>query len=246
MIDGPTKPDPDEKPLDWLPPLPIVTQSRRRDTFLRQTLSRLRPIHLFLGSVLTAILTTALILGAIGYVAYRTGWLARLIALKPAGPAVTGPAVAGSTPASPLVAPRAAEPAGSAGRSEPSSGAKSGKGKPDTDKPHHQHGTTGKAPSIVNLTKEEIVASVKQNTQSLGICIVAAKNQNKVPPGPAVLLIDFNILPDGSVNSAQLKGPDWALKTVLPQCFNAKILTWHFPTSTVGAPVTNMPLPVSF
>jgi hypothetical protein len=230
-------------PLDWLPPLPLVMSPPRRDSFLYRTFSRLRPIHVWMGSIGSALVTAILIVGAGAYYGQRAGWFSRRTA-RSTSP--TAPAAAPAAPATSVPIQPAAEPGAHLPHHEPLPGAKSSKAKTEGEKPHHRHAAETKTPAANELTKDDIIAAVKQNAPSLGICIVSARKQDKVPPGPTTLLVDFAVLPDGTVGSAELKAPEWVTKTSLPQCFNAKMLTWRFPPSGSGAPVKNMPLPVTF
>jgi len=193
----------------------------------RATLPNIRLIHVWLGSVGSALLAVVLVLAVVGHVGQRNGWFSprsTVVVTTPApqpAPASTPIAMDG-TPS----APRASH-TGEAGSA-------------------HKHSAAHADTAATPLTKDDIVGVVKQNAQTLGPCLDAVRNKDKLPAGPAVLLVDFTILPTGAVKAAELKGPDWAVKSSLAHCFAAKIKTWKFPSSVAGAPVSNLPLPVTF
>jgi hypothetical protein len=224
---------PGQPPEGWLPPLPQVQPQEPLKTpwgFMRRASMRIRPLHLLLGGVGSALLGAAIVLAVVAVVARQAGWFHPYGANTNPGPA----AAQASAPALPVT------------RSEQGAGPRVGRARPEADRAHRERAASAKAPANEALTKEEIVAVVKQNAQSLGACIDAARNHDKLPTGPATLLVDFTILPSGAVKSAELKSPDWVLKTSLPGCFSLRIRGWRFPPSASTAPVKNLPLPVTF
>ncbi len=216
----------ERSPSDWLPPMPDLSEPPPQPFFQRTT-RRIKPIHLWAGSLGSALIGGMLVLGVILYLGRRSA------TPPPPGDGDGSPAV---------VAPSGASPGASDAHRRPATARTHG----DPDRSRHERVAAEKAKQADALTKEDVIAVVQQNASGLGACIDAARSRDKVPSGPVTLLLDFTVAPNGAVKAVDLKGPDWVRRTSLPKCFGAKIRAWRFPASRAGAPIKNLPLPVTF
>jgi hypothetical protein len=230
---------------DWLPPLPHLTaQPRmtlwRRATQWRQATQRIRPLHLWLGSLGSAVLGGLIMLGVMLYLGQRGGWLSTQPDGTTDDAAVRAPvAPSALVPVSPSNDGHH-RPAGS----NPAMGSARAHG--GDEGPRHERSTSARTSVTDVLTKNDIISVVRQNAPSLAACIDLARGREGVVSGPAKLLIDFVVSPNGTVKAADVRGPDWLQRTSVPKCFASRIRAWRFPASRSGAPVKNLPLPVTF
>jgi hypothetical protein len=227
-------------PDEWLPPLPDISAQPPRMTLWRRATRRIRPVHQWLGSLGSALLGGLVVLAVMLYVGQRAGWF---VARSDSPPAAPADPAAIAPPA--LVSP---SPAGEGRRRTAGSGAAAAPAHPraDEDAPRHERPASARAAAVAALTKEDIISIIRQNAPSLGSCIEAARKRETVVAGPTKLLVDFVVSPNGAVKAVEVKGPDWLQRTSVPKCVGSRIRAWQFPASQAGAPIKNLPLPVTF
>ena len=95
------------------------------------------------------------------------------------------------------------------------------------------------------LTTAEISAGIKKNLGKLGPCFVAARKRKEVEPGKHTLVLDFLIMPNGSVRDAALTGPEDLTRKRIAKCVSGNLRQWRFPASAGGSPVRKLNLPIT-
>lgn len=209
----------------WMPP--VETQPWEKAARVMATGRRLsmkiRPVHLWLGSLVSAMLGAVVVLLVVVFVSRRE---------------VEKPPL----PEQPALAPVAQEPelAGlPASQDDADTSGKDGARRAGT-----KWKAKGKAGSG-ELEMAEVAEGIKTNLPKIGPCIEAARKGGEIPAGKHTMIFDFDILPGGAVKHGVLTGPDYLLKTSLPKCLASKLRTWRFPDSAHGASVTNVPVGVT-
>ena len=88
---------------------------------------------------------------------------------------------------------------------------------------------------------KDIVDGVRKNAKLVTPCLKTARRAGELIPGKYKLILNWTILPNGSVTGSQLKGPSKILGTSLATCIPHAMRQWKFPSSDKGAPVKNFP-----
>lgn len=223
-------------PSPGLPPAAAFPPSDPWGQVQRRVSMRIKPIHFWLGSVGSALVSAVVVLTAVVVVSRHSGWF---------GPPAPPPPQVGDAGlvAPPLVQPPPEEPelqerpsfVGGQARPKARGKALPGKGpEPPAGKPGGRE-----------LTQSDVLGSIKQNVPKLGPCLEAARRTNDLTAGKHSLIFSFTVLPNGTVKDGKLDGPAYLFKTATPACFAAKMSTWKFPPSGAGATVRNFVLPVN-
>jgi hypothetical protein len=222
--------DPSADPVDWLPDSLPPPSPDSTDVFGSPG-RNIRPVHLWLvgsGSALAGVLITVIIM----LIVQRSGDPTleghhELVALTKEQPELV--ILDDDMKTKPHATPRV-------------------KRKGKANKPPEPPPARKKAPppaSKAPLTIAQISAGIKANLPKLGPCMQAAKKRKELKPGKHALVLDFLILPNGSVREAALTGPDYLLGTRTAKCLANKVRTWRFPPSAKGSPVRKLQLPLS-
>lgn len=115
------------------------------------------------------------------------------------------------------------------------------KGRKGKGKGKKQRGkATGK-----RLSKTAISAGIKANISKLGPCFRAARKRKELTPGRHPLVVEFRIMPNGSVQNAALTGPDYLVKKRIAKCVATKLRSWRFPASARASPIRGLQLPIN-
>ena len=94
-------------------------------------------------------------------------------------------------------------------------------------------------------SKDDVTSVVRAKAKTLAPCLSGARARGELSPGKIVLVLDWDIRPDGTVNRPALVGPVAVAKTVLATCIARQMAGWRFPASGQTTPIRNFPLPVN-
>jgi hypothetical protein len=233
-------------PEPSLPPAGAFPASDPWAHLQRRMSMKIKPIHFWMGSVVSAIVGAGVVLAAILIVNRQVGWFGGQPVAPPAAPppaASLGMAVVDlATPANDTSeAPDKSEVAESAGGTHGGPRLKS-KGKSGSTKGQD---SAAKGGAGKELTQKEVLTGVKENVPKLAPCLEAARKANEMAAGKQTLIFSFTILPNGSVKGGKLDGPASLMNTSVSACFATKLKVWKFPPSAAGAAIKNFPLPVN-
>ncbi len=225
-----------QEEVAWLPSVLPPVGPTDAEFGGRRGYIQIKPTHLALGAAGSAMIGGLIVLATVLLV-QRLAW-----SPSPAEESVDSPVEYSQEDVSidfvPLLS-AGEDGADSSEDDQPSKRTSGGRKRKRKDK--HERGPA----SAVVLSKTDISDGIKANLSKLGSCFKAARKRKELTPGRHPIVVDFRVLPNGSVQNAVVTGPDYLVKKRLAKCLATKLRSWRFPASAKGFPVRDLQLPIT-